>query len=161
MVEAFQNVVMRLAMCGLGVSLATMALRSRPVRVAFARMLAIWRGLTAFGRFAVCSFLLVGILVGGDTKVGCREMDYLVMNRDIDVAILDFPWTTLKSGRDAICEFVQPKNLVVVHLPFEDDDYSGFRPATKKGVADIKDSIGYSLDVRIMSEPLQQEKIIL
>ena len=66
MVEAFQNVVMRLAMCGLGVSLAAMALRSRPVRVAFARMLAIWRGLTTFGRFAVSSFLLVGILVGGD-----------------------------------------------------------------------------------------------
>ena len=66
MVETFQNVVMRLAMCGLGVSLAAMALRSRPVRVAFARMLAIWRGLTTFGRFAVCSFLLVGILVGGD-----------------------------------------------------------------------------------------------
>ena len=66
MVEAFQNVVMRLAMCGLGVSLAAMALRSRPVRDAFARVLAIWRGLTAFGRFAVCSFLLVGILVGGD-----------------------------------------------------------------------------------------------
>ena len=66
MVEAFQNVVMRLAMCGLGVSLAAMALRSRPVRVAFARMLAIWRGLTVFGRLAVCSFLLVGILVGGD-----------------------------------------------------------------------------------------------
>ena len=66
MVEAFQNVVMRLAMCGLGVSLAAMALRSRPVRDAFARMLAIWRGLTTFGRFAVCSCLLVGILVGGD-----------------------------------------------------------------------------------------------
>ena len=66
MAEAFQNGVMRLAMCGLGVSLAAMALRSRPVRVAFARMLEIWRGLTTFGRFAVCSFLLVGILVGGD-----------------------------------------------------------------------------------------------
>ena len=66
MVEAFQNGVMRLAMCGLGVSLAAMALRSRPVRVAFVRMLEIWRGLTTFGRFAVCSFLLVGILVGGD-----------------------------------------------------------------------------------------------
>ena len=57
---------MRLAVCGLGVSLAAMALRSRPVRDAFARMLEIWRGLTAFGRLAVCSFLLVGILVGGD-----------------------------------------------------------------------------------------------
>ena len=66
MVEAFQNGVMRLALWGLGVSLAAMALRSRPVRDTFARMLAIWRGLTVFGRLAVCSFLLVGILVGGD-----------------------------------------------------------------------------------------------
>jgi len=66
MVEPFQNVVMRLAMCGLGVSLVAMALCSRLVRAAAVRMLAIWRGLTAFGRFAVCSFLLVGILVGGD-----------------------------------------------------------------------------------------------
>ena len=66
MVEAFQNVVMRLALCGLAVSLAAMALRSRPVRDAFVRMLEIWRGLTAFGRLAVCSFLLVVILVGGD-----------------------------------------------------------------------------------------------
>ena len=66
MVEAFQNVVMRLALCGLGVSLAAMALRSRPIRAAVVRLLAIWRGLTAFGHFAVCSFLLVGILVGGD-----------------------------------------------------------------------------------------------
>ena len=66
MIEAIQNAVMRLAVCGLGVSLAAMALRSRLVRAAFARMLEIWRGLTAFGRFAVSLFLLVGILVGGD-----------------------------------------------------------------------------------------------
>ena len=66
MVEAFQNVVMRLALCGLGVSLVAMALRSRPVRAAVVRMLAIWRGLTALGRVAIGSFLLVGVLVGGD-----------------------------------------------------------------------------------------------
>ena len=66
MMEAIQNAVMRLAVCGLGVSLAAMALRSRQIRAAVVRLLAIWRGLTAFGRFAVCSFLLVGILVGGD-----------------------------------------------------------------------------------------------
>lgn len=66
MIEAIQNAVMRLAVCGLGVSLAAMALCSRQIRAAVVRLLAIWRGLTAFGRFAVCSFLLVGILVGGD-----------------------------------------------------------------------------------------------
>jgi hypothetical protein len=30
------------------------------------RLLSVWRSLTAFGRVAACSFLLVGILIGGD-----------------------------------------------------------------------------------------------
>ena len=103
MVEAFQNAVMRLAMCGLGVSLAAMALRSRPVRVAFARMLEIWRGLTTFGRFAVCSFLLVGILVGGDktNSVGSlppQQMVAPVERQGSDS--LEYPqFLTLETGR--------------------------------------------------------------
>ena len=43
-----------------------MLLRSRIARDTFARLLSVWRSLTAFGRVAVCSFLLIGILVGGD-----------------------------------------------------------------------------------------------
>ena len=66
MAAIFQTVLMRLALCGLAASLALLLLRSRLVRDTFARMLSIWRTLTAFGRFAVCSFLLIGILIGGD-----------------------------------------------------------------------------------------------
>ena len=66
MAAIFQTVLMRLALCGLAASLALLALQSRLARDAFARMLSIWRSLTAFGRFAVCSFLLIGILIGGD-----------------------------------------------------------------------------------------------
>ena len=70
MVALFQTVLMRLALCGLADSLILLVLRSRIVRDTFARLLSIWRSLTAFGRFAVCAFLLVGILVGGDKTNG-------------------------------------------------------------------------------------------
>ena len=66
MAALFHTVLMRLALCGLAASLALLALRSRLARDTFARMLSIWRSLTAVGRFAVCSFLLIGILIGGD-----------------------------------------------------------------------------------------------
>ena len=66
MVALFQIVLMRLALCGLAASLALLALQSRMARDTFARLLSIWRSLTAFGRVAVCSFLLIGVLVGGD-----------------------------------------------------------------------------------------------
>jgi len=66
MVTLFQTLLMHLAVCGLVASLVLLALRSRMARDAFARLCFIWRSLTAFGRVAVCSFLLVGVLVGGD-----------------------------------------------------------------------------------------------
>ena len=66
MMALFQTVLMRLALCGLAASLILLVLRSRMARDTFARLLSIWRSLTAFGRVAVCSFLLIGVLVGGD-----------------------------------------------------------------------------------------------
>ena len=66
MAALFQTVLMRLALCGFAASLALLALQSRIARDTFARMLSAWRSLTALGRVAVCSFLLMGILIGGD-----------------------------------------------------------------------------------------------
>ena len=66
MTALFQTVLMRLALCGLAASLILLVLRSRIARDTFARLLSIWRSLTAFGRVAVCSLLLIGVLVGGD-----------------------------------------------------------------------------------------------
>jgi len=66
MAALFQTVLMRLALCGLAASLLLLVLRSRIARDTFARLLSIWCSLTAFGRVAVCSFLLIGVLVGGD-----------------------------------------------------------------------------------------------
>ena len=66
MAAIVQIALMRVALCGLAVSLGLLAFRSRVARASAARLLSAWRGLTAFGRVAVCAFLLVGILVGGD-----------------------------------------------------------------------------------------------
>ena len=66
MAALFQTVLMRLALCGLAASLVLLALQSRIARDTLLRMLSIWWSLTVFGRFTVCSFLLIGILVGGD-----------------------------------------------------------------------------------------------
>ena len=66
MAALFQTVLMRLALCGLTASLVLFALQSRIVRDTFARLLSAWRSLTALGRFTVCSFLLIGVLIGGD-----------------------------------------------------------------------------------------------
>ena len=65
MVVIFQTVLMRLALCGLAASLVIIALRLCMVRDVFARMLSVWRSLTALGRVAVCAFLLVGVIYGG------------------------------------------------------------------------------------------------
>ena len=66
MVTLFQTMLMCLSVCGLAASLLLLMLRSRSTRDAFARIYSVWRSLTAFGRVAVCLFLLVGVLVGGD-----------------------------------------------------------------------------------------------
>ena len=73
MKELFQSVVMRLALCGLAASLCDVVLRSRVARVVGERLHSVWRSLTAFGRAALCSFLLVGVLVGGDKTNGVFE----------------------------------------------------------------------------------------
>ena len=74
MMALFQTVLMRLALCGLAASLILLVLRSRIARDTFARLLSIWRSLTAFGRVAVCSFLLIGVLVGGDKTNGVNNL---------------------------------------------------------------------------------------
>ena len=68
--EMFQTVLLRFVLCGLAASIALLVLRSRLVRDAFARLMSAWRSLTAFGRVAVCSFLLISVLVGGDKTNG-------------------------------------------------------------------------------------------
>ena len=80
MTALLQTVLMRLALCGLAASLLLLTLRSRIARDTFTRLLSIWRSLTAFGRVAVCSFLLIGVLVGGDKTNGVNNLPPQMMS---------------------------------------------------------------------------------
>lgn len=70
MAETIRILLVRTCLCSLAVLFAVMVFRSRIVRSIFAHLLFIWRSLTAFGRVIACSFLFVGILVGGDKPNG-------------------------------------------------------------------------------------------
>jgi len=52
----------------------------------------------------------------------------------LDVAILDFPWLTLSRGREFIKQ-LQAKQIILYHLPFSEDDVSGYRQSAEKAVS--------------------------
>jgi len=68
MAALFQIVLMRVALCGLAVSLGVLVFHSEFVRGLAAELLEKWKRLTALGRAVVCSFLLVGFLVADKTN---------------------------------------------------------------------------------------------
>ena len=70
MKELFAQIVMRLALCGLAVSLAIVVLRSRVAIIVGERLLSLWRSMPPLSCVAVCSFLMIGVLVGGDKTNG-------------------------------------------------------------------------------------------
>lgn len=102
----------------------------------------------------------MNVLVVGDTQIAGEDLrsklsEYGYLDEGIDLAMIDFPWVTLKKGRDAIEEWIQPDHLFIYHLPFEEEDSSGFHAATEASAAKLT-GIG---DVRIIKEPLQTESI--
>ena len=110
MAALFQTVLMRLALCGLAASLLLLTLRSRIARYTFARLLSIWRSLTAFGRVAVCSFLLIGVLVGGDKTNGVNNLPPQMMSPMVQQGHGFLLTGLLVNGNLAnVMNFVQPQ----------------------------------------------------
>lgn len=93
------------------------------------------------------------ILIAGDCEVANPELSAFVGNTPIDLALLNFPWVTLRKGREFIEEFIRPKHLAIYHLPFADNNRWGYREAAAKGAALVR---GIS-DVRIVQNPFQCE----
>jgi L-ascorbate metabolism protein UlaG (beta-lactamase superfamily) len=95
------------------------------------------------------------ILLAGDCATASPALAQALQGRTVDLAILDFPWVTLGKGRDFVQKFLQPKHLLVCHLPFEEDDICGYRQAAKKSV----DALSQQMDIRLLWNPLQTEQI--
>lgn len=92
------------------------------------------------------------ILIAGDCETASPVLAEAVGERQIDLAILNFPWVTLSKGRAFLTQRLKPKHILLCHLPFEEDDENGFRASAQRNAQLLKD-----LDVRLLSEPLQMQ----
>lgn len=92
------------------------------------------------------------ILIPGDCETASPALAQAIGERQIDLAILNFPWVTLSKGRAFVTHQIKPKHILVCHLPFEEDDVNGFRKSAQRSTGLLED-----LDVRLLCEPLQTE----
>ncbi len=92
------------------------------------------------------------ILIPGDCETASPVLAQAIGDRQIDLAILNFPWVTLSKGRAFLSQSLKPKHILLCHLPFELDDGSGFRKSAQRNAQLLP-----QMDVRLLSEPLQTE----
>ena len=74
------------------------------------------------------------ILIPGDCATGAPELQKATEGCRIDLALLNFPWLTLKRGQGFVDEIMKPSQILLYHLPFEWDDEFGYRDAALKAV---------------------------
>lgn len=92
------------------------------------------------------------ILIPGDCETASPVLAEAISGREVELAILNFPWVTLSKGRNFLTQIVKPKHILVCHLPFEKDDINGFRNSAQRNVQLLS-----NMDVRLLTEPLQTE----
>lgn len=95
------------------------------------------------------------ILCTGDCATASPVLSEAVGNMPIDLAILDFPWITLAKGREFLKQKLRPKHVLACHLPFAQDDISGYRSSARRSV----EMLAGEMDLRLLCDPLQTEQI--
>ena len=95
------------------------------------------------------------VLFPGDCALCAPELRQFVEDMGpIDAAVVDFPWVTLRRGREFVEQVIRPKHLLVNHLPFEEDDVNGYRAAAVRWAREVQ-----APDVRLLLSPFQREVI--
>ena len=61
----------------------------------------------------------------------------MVNGRHLRLALLNFPWITLRRGRDFLQEHLHADHIALYHLPFAEDDTEGFRAATDRAAQSL------------------------
>lgn len=97
------------------------------------------------------------ILLSGDTSLSEPIFRQFAAGIHTDIAIMNYTWLMFAKGRSFIDDVVMPKHLVISHLPFEEDDRAGLRKTALEG-AGLLHGIE---DIRLLSEPMQKELIML
>lgn len=92
------------------------------------------------------------ILIAGDCALESPILAQHLSRFPVDLAILDFPWLCLPRGRAFIDAHIQPKHLLICHLPFLEDDRYSYRTSALRAVKACPVP-----DIRLLLEPFQQE----
>lgn len=94
------------------------------------------------------------ILIAGDCETACPVLANSLNSISIDLAVLNFPWATLRRGVQFLEEILHPRHLLLCHLPFPEDDINDYLSAARRAARAL------SLpDTRLLSRPLQKETI--
>ena len=75
------------------------------------------------------------ILLPGDCAVASPELLPLIAKQNFRLALLNFPWLTLRKGRNFIKEHLCVEQIILYHIPFAEDDTEGFCPAIRAALA--------------------------
>lgn len=94
------------------------------------------------------------ILIAGDCATASPALAKALGGMSVHLAILDFPWATLRKGRAFLTDTLNAKHILLCHLPFAQDDTQGYRLAATQAAQALK----HRLEIRLLLEPLQTEE---
>lgn len=91
------------------------------------------------------------ILFTGDVEVASCELTDALKNVHLDLAVLDFPWITLRKGRSFILESLKPDHILVNHLPTHSEDKNNYIGYTNRFAKQLDHP-----DLQILIEPFDR-----
>lgn len=74
------------------------------------------------------------ILLLGDGVMDAKAVQAVVEGREIHLALLNFPFLTLKRGRDIMDHVICAQKYLFFHLPSLEDDINGYAPAAARSI---------------------------
>lgn len=95
------------------------------------------------------------IFIAGDCETTGAALSPYLAGIPIDLAVLNFPWLTLRRGRRYLEEVLRPSHLLLCHLPFPEDDLNGYQKAARRAA-----EAAALPDVRLLTRPLQRELLL-
>lgn len=105
----------------------------------------------------IVSYRGCNVLVSGDCAVASPVLADTIGDTPIHAALLDFPWATLRKGRQYLREHFRETRILLYHLPFSEDDTQGYRQAACRAVEQLRKE----LDISVLWDPLQTEEVII
>lgn len=95
------------------------------------------------------------ILIPGDCEVASAELERIIGHTPVHLVLLNFPWVTLRKGREFTKRHFGEAHVIVYHLPFAADDRDGYRRLAAQAV----EALEKIKDIRLLWDPLQTETV--